>query len=318
MELEITQDKIGERIDVAISSLLPNFSRTMTQKLIKENKIYLDGVLVLDPSKKIITPGLVTIDDTPLTPDYEIIPEKIDLDIIFEDEFLIVLNKKAGLVCHPAPGHRSGTLVNAVAYHFKNSLSDLAGTTRLGIVHRLDKDTSGLMLLAKTNESHMALANLFANEKGRLISRRYTCFVYGIPNSKSGRIETLIARHPKNRQTYTVHETHGKLSVTLYNVEKSIYFTSTKGISKVSCELLTGRTHQIRVHMKYLGNCIIGDQVYGKHKIEPVYPDVVKSFSRQALHSSHLEFQHPFTHEWLSFDAELPDDMTNLDRLFAT
>ena len=183
---------------------------------------------------------------------------------------------------------------------------------RPGIVHRLDKDTSGLMLIAKTNEAHMAFANLFANEKGNLIRRKYVCFVFGVPYPRSGKIETFITRHPHNRQMFVSHNSRGKKAITLYEVEKSMYFSSTKAISKIHCELLTGRTHQIRVHMKHIGHNIIGDIIYGKSKIEPIYPLVIRNFPRQALHSYQLEFQHPFTHNWLCFTSTLPRDMLNL------
>ena len=315
MKLEITDNEIGKRIDVAISDLISNFSRSKVQKMIKDGNVSLNGVVISDPSKKITETCLVEIEETEPEYDYEVIPEQIDLDIVYEDEFIVVVNKKAGMVCHPAPGHKAGTLVNAIAYHFKDSLSDVGGLTRPGIVHRLDKDTSGLMLIAKTNEAHMAFADLFANEKGNLIKRKYTCFVFGIPSPKVGRIDTFITRHPKNRQMYTTHETNGKHAVTLYEVEKSKYFTSTKAISKINCELLTGRTHQIRVHMKHIGHNIIGDEVYGKSKIEATYPEIAKHFPRQALHSKVLEFQHPFTKQWMIFEAELPKDMKQLDNL---
>ena len=312
MIIEITDSEIGKRIDVAISEVLTEFSRTKVQKLIKSKKIACNGELILDASKKITASCCVEVEDCEPEYEYEIIPEQIDLDIVFEDEFIIVINKPAGMVCHPAPGHKSGTLVNAIAYHFKNQLSSIGGTMRPGIVHRLDKDTSGLMLIAKTNEAHMAFANLFANEKGNLIKRKYVCFVFGVPFPKCGKIETFITRHPHNRQMFIAHNSNGKKAVTLYEVEKSVYFSSTKAISKVYCELLTGRTHQIRVHMKHIGNNIIGDHVYGKSKIEPIYPLNIRNFSRQALHALKREFQHPFTHKWLYFTSDLPQDMLNL------
>ncbi len=318
MIIEITDFTAEKRIDVAISELAPEFSRTKIQKLIIAKKVICNNDIVLDASKKITAPCLIEIEDCAPEYDYEIIPEKIYLNIVYEDEFILVVNKPAGMVCHPAPGHKSGTLVNAVAYHCNNHLSTVGGTMRPGIVHRLDKGTSGLMLVAKTNEAHVAFADLFANEKGNLIKRKYTCFVYGVPNPKSGKIETFITRHPRNRQMFIAHASSGKRSVTLYNVEKSVYFTSTKAISKVTCELLTGRTHQIRVHMKHIGCNIIGDQMYGKSKIEHTYPEIIRDFPRQALHSQMLEFQHPFTHEWLSFSVELPDDMQEIEETFKT
>ena len=315
MKIEIKESEIGKRVDIAISELVPEFSRAKVQKLIKAQKVICNGELVVDASKKIITPCIIEIEDYELECEYELIPEKIDLDIIYEDDFIIVINKSVGMVCHPAPGHKSGTLVNAIAYHYRNHLSDIGGAMRPGIVHRLDKDTSGLMLIAKTNEAHMAFANLFANKKGNLLHRKYVCFVFGVPSPKSGTIETFITRHPRNRQMFIAHDSVGKNAITLYENEKSVYFTSTKAISRVNCELLTGRTHQIRVHMKYIGCNIIGDQMYGKTKIEHTYPEIVRNFSRQALHSHILEFQHPFTHKWLRFDAGLPEDMRKLEQL---
>ncbi len=315
MKIEIKDSEIGKRIDVAISELLPELSRTKVQKLIKSHKIICNDELVIDASKKIIATSSIEIEDCSLEYDYDVIPEKIDLNIVYEDDFIIVINKPAGMVCHPAPGHKSGTLVNAIAYLYRDQLSDIGGVMRPGIVHRLDKDTSGLMLIAKTNEAHVSFANLFANEKGNLIKRKYVCFVFGIPSPKSSTIETFITRHPKNRQMFIAHDGIGKKAITLYEVEQSRYCASTKAISKVNCELLTGRTHQIRVHMKYIGSNIIGDQMYGKQKIEHTYPEIMRNFPRQALHSHILEFLHPFTHEWLHFEADLPEDMQKLAQL---
>lgn len=315
MKIEIKDSDIGKRIDVAISELFPELSRTRVQKLIKERKVICNDELVVDAAKKVIAPAIIEIDDYEVECDYEIIPEKIDLNIVYEDDFIIVINKSSGMVCHPAPGHKSGTLVNAIAYRYHDQLSNIGGAMRPGIVHRLDKDTSGLMLIAKTNEAHVAFANLFANEKGNLIRRKYVCFVFGIPSPRSGTVETFITRHPRNRQMFITHNSVGKKAITLYEAEKSMYCTSTKAISKVNCELLTGRTHQIRVHMKHIGSNVIGDQMYGKLKIEHTYPEIVRNFSRQALHSHILEFRHPFTQEWLSFEASLPEDMQKLEQL---
>ncbi len=315
MKLEITPEKLGKRIDIVISDLISDSSRSRIQKLIKDGKVLLSGESITDPSKKISEIGIIEIDECETENNYEITPEAIDLKVVFEDEYIVIIDKAAGMVCHPAPGHRSGTLVNAITHHFKNSLSDIGGKTRAGIIHRLDKDTSGLILIAKTNAAHAAFANLFANEKGNLIKRKYTCFVFGIPSPKSGKIETFITRHPKNRQMFAVHESRGKLAITLYETKKSKYFTSTKAISKIDCELLTGRTHQIRVHMKHIGHNIIGDPVYGKNKVEAIYPQIIREFPRQALHSRILEFQHPFSKQWMIFESDLPEDMKKLDEI---
>ena len=316
MIIELTENEIGKRIDVAISDLVPSLSRTKVQKLIKDGKISSNGYTILDSSKKIIIPAHISIDNSELSEDYEIIPEDIKLDIVYEDEYIIVINKPAGLVCHPAPGHRNGTLVNALAYHFKNNLSDLGGKYRPGIIHRLDKDTSGLMMVAKSNEAHMEFAQLFANEKGNLIKRKYICFVLGYPNPQKGKIETCITRHPRNRQIFITHPTCGKTATTLYSTIRTQYFSSTNAISQVMCELLTGRTHQIRVHMQHIGCNIIGDPFYGKSKISNVYPEIIKSIHRQALHSSFLEFFHPFYKKWLNFQCIIPADMQQIEHLF--
>ena len=315
MIIKLTENEIGKRIDVAISDIVPYLSRTKVQKLIKDGKISSNGFIMLDPSKKIIIPTHISVDNSELPKDYEIIPEDIGLDIVYEDEYIIVINKPAGLVCHPAPGHRNGTLVNALAYHFKNNLSDLGGKYRPGIIHRLDKDTSGLMMIAKSNEAHMEFANLFANEKGNLIKRKYICFVFGCPNPKKGNIETFIIRHPKNRQIFITHPTCGKTAITLYSTIRTKYFSSSISISQVMCELLTGRTHQIRVHMKHIGCNIVGDPTYGKARVSTIYPEIIKSIHRQALHSSILEFFHPFYKKWLKFQSNIPDDMQQIAEL---
>lgn len=316
MRIELTTADIGKRIDIAISDLVPQFSRSKIQKLISAGKVMSENELILNSSKKVIVPCIIDIEDCVLEHEYDIAPEKIDLDIMFEDEFIVVINKSAGIVCHPGAGHKSGTLVNAVAYHCNNQLSNIGGEMRPGIIHRLDKDTSGLMIIAKTNEAHMAFASLFANEKGNLIRRKYVCFVFGILTPKSGRIETYIKRHPKDRQIFIAHATSGKHSVTLYETEKCVYFSSSKAITKLNCELLTGRTHQIRVHMKHIGHNIVGDKIYGKSKIEQIYPEIIRNFPRQALHSHILEFRHPFTNKWLCFESNLHEDMQNLEKLF--
>ena len=312
--IEISAEFIGKRIDSAISEIVDDISRTTLQKLIKNGKVFIDGVALNNPSQKINKECIINITQPDALSEYEIIPENIDLDILYEDEYIIVINKPAGLVCHPAPGHKTGTLVNAIVYHF-NNLSDINGVLRPGIVHRLDKDTSGVMLIAKTNEAHMSFANLFAKEKGKSIKRKYTCYVFGTLKEKQGRIETFINRHPKNRQLYTISGSSGKLAITLYNIEKTKYITSTKCFSKVNCELLTGRTHQIRVHMKFMGTPIIGDQSYGKGKIDPCFPNIIKDFPRQALHSKELFFIHPFLKREMLFIAEEPEDMKKLNLL---
>ena len=315
MIIYIPDSAVGKRIDIAIKEQIPDISRTQIQECIKAGKALCNGRIIQEISKKITETCCVEIELAQSLENSEITPENIPLDIIFEDEYIIVLNKPAGIVCHPAPGNRTGTLTNALMFRFKN-LSDLGGADRPGIIHRLDKNTSGLMIVAKSNKAHYAFSELFSKHKGKLIKRKYTCFVFGIPKEKQGKIETLITRNPKLRQQYMVSETSGKTAITLYSTLKSFYFSPTKAISKISCELLTGRTHQIRVHMKYLGNHIIGDEIYGKSKIEASYPEIVRNFKRQALHSSELSFRHPFSGETMKFQSDLPEDMKKIDNFF--
>lgn len=306
---------IGKRLDVVLTNIVQvvtgkTISRTTIQNCIRSGDVLVDNIVVLTPSTSLNKASIVQINNIDINSnkhDYEIISEEIQLDIVYEDDYVLVINKPAGLVCHPAVGHKSGTLVNALVNKF--ALSNIGVSTRPGIVHRLDKDTSGLMLVAKTNEAHIAFSNLFANYKGKLIKRKYLAIVFGTPRNTKGEIRTYITRHQKNRQMFTTSDTNGKLAITLYNVCKSFYFSSTKSISVAECELLTGRTHQIRVHMKYIGCPLIGDQLYGKSKIETVYPEYIKEFPRQALHSSTLSFIHPFTKEDLIFYSPLPMDM---------
>lgn len=310
-----SNEHIGKRLDIVLTNIIPvvtgrNVSRTTIQNSIKSGNVLVDNIIILNPSTKLNKISTIRINIIENNNNYEINGEEIPLNIVYEDDYILVIDKPAGLVCHPAPGHKSGTLVNALVNKFK--LSDVNGNIRPGIIHRLDKDTSGLMIVAKTNESHMAFSNLFANFKGSLIKRKYIAVVFGTPQNKQGKIETYITRHPKNRQMFTTSNANGKLAITLYNVQKSFYFSSTKSISVVECELLTGRTHQIRVHMKYIGCPLVGDKMYCKSKIETVYPDYIKNFSRQALHSSILSFVHPFTNEQLTFSSPLPEDINEI------
>ena len=321
-QLELTQlrleqsklipvELLGQRLDKILAIIFPQYSRVTLQNCIKVGGVLIDNKRILDPSKKIYNGNTLVLNYTEPAKLNEIAAEEIELDIVYEDDYILVINKQAGLVCHPAPGHYTGTLVNALMHKFK--LSNINGNTRPGIVHRIDKDTSGLIIVAKTNEAHFALSKMFADHK-KLINRKYICFVFG--NPKSGKIETFIKRHPVNRQQFITDDKNGKLAITLYNTKQTRFFTPTKCISIVECKLLTGRTHQIRVHMKHLGCSLIGDSVYGKSKIESIYPEIVKTFPRQALHSAELSFQHPITNERLHFTSPLPQDMQGLYDLF--
>lgn len=308
----ITTEQLGKRLDKVLAEIFTDISRSELQRCIKAGFVTINGVIVTDPAKKIQQIGEVDLNyDNSQTQKYDLSPENIPIDVIYEDEYILIINKQSGIVCHPAPGHKDGTLVNALAGRWQ--LSDMG--ERPGIVHRLDKDTSGIILVAKNNIAHAKFADLFANYKGTKIRRFYTCFVFGVPKISEGCINCKLVRHPKNRQIFTTSNTQGKNAITLYKTLQTHYFTSTKAISKIECELLTGRTHQIRVHMQHIGYPLIGEQVYGKKHIGDIYPEYIRNFPRQALHSSKLVFFHPFLQQQMEFTVPLPEDMLELETL---
>lgn len=308
----IITEQLGKRLDKVLAEIFTNISRSELQRCIKTGLVTINGAIVTDLAKKIQQIGEVILNyDNSQIQKYDLSPENIPIDVIYEDEYILIINKQAGIVCHPAPGHKDGTLVNALAGRWQ--LSDMG--ERPGIVHRLDKNTSGIMLVAKNNIAHAKFADLFANHKGTEIRRFYTCFVFGVPTNNEGRIDCKLVRHPKNRQIFTTSNTNGKSAITLYKTLQIHYFTSTKAISKLECELLTGRTHQIRVHMQHIGCPLIGDQTYKKKHIENMYPEYVRNFPRQALHSSKLVFFHPFLQRQMEFITPLPEDMLKLNAL---
>ena len=286
------------------------FSRTKIKDLILSGNIIIDGKINKNPSYK-INPQNVIIINFPKIIDYELKPEDIPINIIFEDEHLIVINKEPNVVVHPSPGHNSGTLVNAILHHCNSSLSGIGGIKRPGIVHRLDKDTSGLMLVAKTEIAHIKLSNMF---KKHTIERNYQLLVWNVPHSK-GFIDQPIGRSKFNRKKMAIN-LNGKRAITHWTLLK-VY---SNFVSLIGCKLETGRTHQIRVHMSSIGHSLIGDKIYGgipkvnkkQNILEQNILSKCKNFSRQALHSKSLSFQHPISKEKLYFDIDLPYDMKNL------
>lgn len=287
-----------------------SLSRNRIKNLIEEENVDIDGIIIKDPSYKVKNNNIITlllpepINPTPL-------PEKISLDILFEDNHLIILNKKAGMVVHPAPGSPNKTLVNALLYHCGQSLAGIGGVRRPGIVHRLDKNTSGVMVVAKTEVAHKSLCNTFSNHD---IDRRYNAIVWGQP-SDEGLIEKPIGRSTLNRKKMAI-SSKGKLAITKWKI-LDIY---PPYASLIECKLETGRTHQIRVHMADLGYSIIGDDLYEKPMSQKRYKNnsfkeklkIIKLFNRQALHASKLSFEHPITKKYLEFSTPLPKDMINL------
>lgn len=288
-EIIKVEEKIsGERIDSYLAKRL-ELTRTRVQELIKEEQIKVNYKKIKSSYKIEENDEIEVI--IPEIQEVEIIPEDIKIDIIFEDKDIAVINKQAGLVVHPAQGHYSGTLVNAILYHIKD-LSGINGEMRPGIVHRLDKDTSGLIIIAKNDKAHLELTNMFQNKE---IKKTYLAIVKGKLNKKKGRIATQIGRDRNDRKKMAVLDslTQGKNAITNFRV-----IDQNEKFSLLKVDIETGRTHQIRVHMKYMGYPILGDAVYGR-------PDSEK---RQMLHAYKLEFLHPITKEKMEIIAELTDD----------
>ena len=294
-------------------SKLEGYSRTQIKTLILNGNVSLDEKEIKDPSY-ITKENENYFINIILKQEKKHSAENIDLNIIFEDEDLIVINKPPNLVMHPAPGNESGTLVNALMHYTNNQLSNLDDNSRPGIVHRLDKDTSGILVVAKNNNVHINLAEQF---KEHTISRRYKAIVWGTPDNQS--IEGYIERNRKNRKKMSLNNKgFGKYSKTDIKLEKTFGIASL-----VDCHLHTGRTHQIRLHLTSKNSPIIGDKIYGKSKINQFGKDkntfnkfmILKNFERQALHAYHLGFDHPTSKKRMDFDIEIPEDFKNLIEL---
>ena len=294
-------------------SKLEGYSRTQIKTLILNGNVSLDEKEIKDPSY-ITKENENYFINIILKQETKHSAENIDLNIIFEDEDLIVINKPPNLVMHPAPGNESGTLVNALMHYTNNQLSNLDDNSRPGIVHRLDKDTSGILVVAKNNNVHINLAEQF---KEHTISRRYKAIVWGTPDNQS--IEGYIERNKKNRKKMSLNNKgFGKYSKTDIKLEKTFGIASL-----VDCHLHTGRTHQIRLHLTSKNSPIIGDKIYGKSKINQFGKDkntfnkfmILKNFERQALHAYHLGFDHPTSKKRMDFDIEIPEDFKNLIEL---
>ncbi|MEH6475381.1 MAG: RluA family pseudouridine synthase [Sneathiella sp.] len=308
-QVEVSESDVGERLDRFLAEHLDGFSRNRIKPLVQEGHTLRDGAVFTDPSKKVRLGEVYQITVPPaVDPDPQ--PEDIPLDIVFEDEHLVVVNKPAPLVVHPAAGNWSGTLVNALLFHCGDSLSGIGGVKRPGIVHRIDKETSGLMVVAKTDQAHQGLAALFEKHD---IERTYKAVVWGRVYPTSGRIEANLGRDPHNRKRMSV-VTGGKTAVTHYKLEEN--FSNIACL--VQCNLETGRTHQIRVHMGHIGHSLVGDPVYSRPKLNRTksLPEsrqtIIRQFSRQALHAQTLGFVHPVTNKPLKFEVEFPRDIMKL------
>ena len=292
----------GWRLDRALADAVPTLSRERLKVLINAGHVARDGVAVRDPAKRAAAGEIFAVavpDPAPAHNEAQDIP----LVVAFEDEHLIVIDKPAGLVVHPAAGNLDGTLVNALLHHCGGSLSGIGGVARPGIVHRIDKDTSGLMVAAKTDRTHVGLAKQFADHS---IDRRYKAIVAGRPMPPAGKVDAPLARSPHDRKKVAIVQA-GKRAVTHYTTEHRL-----REAALVECRLETGRTHQVRVHMASIGHALLGDPVYGRTKQahKRVLDDL--AFRRQALHAARLGFIHPITSAALSFDSAMPADMQEL------
>ena len=292
MEHTILEEQKGDRIDKVISTLDEEWSRTQVQQWIKEGHITVNGQQIKTNYKCSLNDQIeISIPDPE---ELDVVPEDLNLEIYYEDSDVLVVNKPRGMVVHPAPGHLSGTLVNGLMFHCKD-LSGINGVLRPGIVHRIDKDTSGLLMVAKNDLAHESLVNQLV---AKTVTRKYKAIVHGVIPHDFGTVDAPLGRDPKDRQSMTVVD-HGKHAVTHFHVIERF-----KDFTFVECQLETGRTHQIRVHMKYIGYPLAGDPKYG--------PKKTLEIGGQALHAGVLGFIHPRTNEYLEFEAPLPADFESL------
>jgi len=301
------------RLDIFLSKKIDHLTRSNIKKIINLGHVKINKKKIVSSSKKIKPKDIVEIKilvkDT-----YKLLPSKIKLDVQFEDDDVLVVNKPKGMVVHPGAGNYQNTLANALVYKYKNKLSNTNGDLRPGIVHRIDKETSGLLIVAKNNFSHSKLGKQFNDHT---IKRKYTCLVWGVIRPLEGRIETLISRNKKNRQLMTVSDLNGKKAITNYKTIKVFNGKDIPKISLIECKLETGRTHQIRVHMKYKGSSLLGDKQYGKKNVK--FKKINKEFllnlsalNGQALHATSLGFIHPTKKKWVNFESKLPYDFKKL------
>jgi 23S rRNA pseudouridine1911/1915/1917 synthase len=313
--VKIGVDLAGVRLDKALAAAAPDLSRARLQALIAAGQVSLEVVgreprILTDGSAKAVA-GTYTVTVPPPVA-AEPLPEAIALAVLFEDAHLIVIDKPAGMAAHPAPGCETGTLVNALLFHCGDSLSGIGGVARPGIVHRLDKETSGVMVAAKTDAAHQGLSALFSTHD---IDRVYIALTRGAPHPATGTIETRLGRSPHDRKKMAVLKTGGREATTHYRVEKTFGPSDRPQAARVACRLETGRTHQIRVHMASKGSPCLGDPVYGAGAPAAPVKAALQAigFSRQALHAAVLGFVHPVTGQALRFETPLPPDMAALE-----
>ena len=299
----VPEELAGARLDVCLARLGPSWTRSRARKLIDGGHVLLDGARPR-PSTT-VAPGAAIVVDEPEPEPSGIEPEAMDLAVVYEDEHILVLDKPAGLVIHPAAGNPSGTLVNALLHHCRD-LSGIGGVERPGIVHRLDKDTTGLLVVAKNDSAHQRLALAF---RRRHVHKTYLAVCYGTPSGDEGFVDAPIGRHPRERQRMAVIPS-GRPSRTLWTVRERF-----AGTCLLACSLVTGRTHQIRVHMAHVGHALVGDPLYAGRQwrnLTGPAATACRDFPRQALHSWRLELAHPASGEIMTFEAPLPEDLEAL------
>jgi 23S rRNA pseudouridine1911/1915/1917 synthase len=314
----VDTQNVHQRLDKFLGNFLKpmGLSRTQVQRLLEDGFVTFLGQKFTNATYKVKADDVFTL-TLPEPEESAILPQTMDLCIVYEDDDLLVINKPAGLVVHPAPGHRDSTLVNALLAHCGDSLSGIGGVKRPGIVHRLDKDTSGLMVVAKNDVAHKALSEQFSAHDGvKGLVREYWVLVWGRPHPLNGKIDAAISRHPRNRQKMAVSQsTAAKNAVTYYKTLKTYTFNNAD-ISLLSCILATGRTHQIRVHCHHMGCPVVGDTIYGKKNLPKGTSIDLVHFPRQALHAKKLTFTHPTSKKQMTFETELPEDLKKLLKCF--
>tara|TARA_Y100000591_G_scaffold293831_1_gene282040 strand:+ start:342 stop:1322 length:981 start_codon:yes stop_codon:yes gene_type:complete len=301
------------RLDKFLSNKLDYLTRSQIKKIIISKGVKINNKFVTLASTKVKKENKVEISINEDKGE-NIIPKNILLDIVYDDSEIVVINKPSGLTVHPGAGNKKNTLVNGLVHFYKNNLSNLGGSFRPGIVHRIDKETSGLIVVAKNNSAHVKLSEQFNNHS---VKRKYILLAWGVIRPLNGKISTLISRSKKNRQLMSVSETLGKNAITNYKTLKVFNYKNIPKISLIECTLETGRTHQIRVHLSYKGNPLLGDQKYGKKKmkfkkINKQFEKILASFNRQALHAKSLGFIHPLNEKFMNFESKLPQDFNKI------
>ncbi|GAB4515529.1 MAG: RluA family pseudouridine synthase [Roseibium sp.] len=317
--LTVDATDAGKRLDAVLAAHMETLSRNRIQSLIRSGEVTVGGAKIVEPKYR-VNEGDALCLTLPEPEDPEPQGEDIPLTVVYEDEHIIVIDKPAGLVVHPGAGNWTGTLVNALIHHCGDSLSGIGGVRRPGIVHRIDKDTSGLLVVAKTDQAHQGLAAQFADH-GRTgpLERAYSALVWGAPSGLKGTVDANLARSQSNRQKIAVVKTSGRHAVTHWQVKKRFGHAGEPELaSLLECRLETGRTHQIRVHMAHIGHPLIGDDDYGAgfktkaNRLDDPLKGLIRSFGRQALHAGLLAFEHPVSGKTLRFESPYPEDFANL------